>query len=494
MRCAHEACARWAPAFLAAARAAASSSTRPGSARGRASKPMTRDAARVARRRPSRGDRPRPEVSRLGALLRASARDHARRRSTRRCASSARAACRLGAELVAMGAVAARRSAADAGAQAGAGYLTTVDPARVRTAPGRPVARRRRGARRGADRSGRGARPPVSPVPRRCRAWRSPRCARSSPRRCEPLLVGDDAAAALLEAYGTRAGAGRAGRRGPSSLRDAAERIALAIATGRASRVQPVRCDRGCGCASTAAPRPRKSSCRRAPSGSRTASRRPSRHQGGRVMAGGTYSALSGLRTRLEQLDRLASRHRQRRHRRLQDRARPDRRGAPARLRPGAADGDRRRRRARPLDFRPGSIETTSRDLDVALEGARLLRDRDARGRALHAQRPVLAPAGRHAGHRRRRRRARRHRQRPITVGQGAISLRAATARCAPAASSPASSRSSTSATTSACAARKRGRFRAEAGVDAGRRAGDARSAAARSSVERRSWSSGWCS
>src|SRR5207237_8941724 len=34
---------------------------------------------------------------------------------------------------------------------------------------------------------------------------------------------------------------------------------------------------------------------------------RPSRHQGGRVMAGGTYSALSGLRTRLAQLDRIAA-------------------------------------------------------------------------------------------------------------------------------------------------------------------------------------------
>ena len=58
----------------------------------------------------------------------------------------------------------------------------------------------------------------------------------------EPLLVDDDAAAALLEAYGTApAQAARVTR--AVSLRDAAERIALAIASGRASRVQPVRCE-----------------------------------------------------------------------------------------------------------------------------------------------------------------------------------------------------------------------------------------------------------
>lgn len=86
-------------------------------------------------------------------------------------------------------------------------------------------------------------------------------------------------------------------------------------------------------------------------------------------MAGGTYTALSGLRTRMEQLDRLASdianaktagykAERVTSH----TAERPDFR----QLLQSAIDvtpGPGR------LDFRPGSMERTGRDLDVAIEG-----------------------------------------------------------------------------------------------------------------------------
>jgi len=86
-------------------------------------------------------------------------------------------------------------------------------------------------------------------------------------------------------------------------------------------------------------------------------------------MAGGTYTALSGLRTRMEQLDRLASdianvktsgykAERVTTH----TAERPDF----ARTLQSAIDvtpGPGR------LDFRPGSMERTGRDLDVAIEG-----------------------------------------------------------------------------------------------------------------------------
>ena len=348
--------------------------------------------------------------------------------------------------------------------QSRAGYLMTVDPARARTAPGglsRDVVER---ARRGADRSRRrSAAASSSPARRRCRAWRWPCCGRSSTATVEPLLVGDDAAAALLEAYGTApAQAARVTR--AVSLRDAAERIALAIATRpRAAACSRCAANRGCGSASKAAPRPKKSSCRRAPSGSRTASRTavssPRRARHGRRHLQRTERAADAARAARSH----RVRHRQRRHRRLQDRARPDRRGAPARFRPGAADGDRRRRRARP-DRLPRRIDPDHRPRPRRrARRPRLLRDRDGR-RACATRATASSRAGRTA------------RWSPPTATSCAAtparrsrSARAPspsspTARCAPAASSPASSRSSTSATTSACGARKRGRFRAEAG------------------------------
>ena len=86
-------------------------------------------------------------------------------------------------------------------------------------------------------------------------------------------------------------------------------------------------------------------------------------------MAGGTYAALSGLRTRMEQLDRLAS-----------DIANAKTAGYKAeRVTTNAAerpDFGKALQSAidvapRPghLDFRPGSMEKTGRDLDFAIEG-----------------------------------------------------------------------------------------------------------------------------
>ncbi len=86
-------------------------------------------------------------------------------------------------------------------------------------------------------------------------------------------------------------------------------------------------------------------------------------------MAGGTYVALSGLRTRMEQLDRLAS-----------DIANAKTAGYKAeRVTTNAAERPDFGRTLQAavdvtpgpghLDFRPGSLERTGRDLDFAIEG-----------------------------------------------------------------------------------------------------------------------------
>lgn len=86
-------------------------------------------------------------------------------------------------------------------------------------------------------------------------------------------------------------------------------------------------------------------------------------------MAGGTYSALSGLRTRLAQLDRIASDianagtagYKTERVPTVEAR-RPDfNQVLQTAIDVAAAPGL--------IDFRDGSIQTTNRDLDVALEG-----------------------------------------------------------------------------------------------------------------------------
>ena len=86
-------------------------------------------------------------------------------------------------------------------------------------------------------------------------------------------------------------------------------------------------------------------------------------------MAGGTYAALSGLRTRMEQLDRLAS-----------DIANAKTAGYKAeRVTTNAAERPDFGKALQAavdvtpgpghLDFRPGSLEKTGRDLDFAIEG-----------------------------------------------------------------------------------------------------------------------------
>jgi hypothetical protein len=241
MRCAHEACARWAPGFLA---------NRPG--RG-----VVLDEAWYCSRRCLEAETcerieraPAPvadamgrgqNVSRLGALL-----VHRKLITTATLeialTQQAVSGRRLGAELVAMGALQSADLLRTLATQARAGYLMTVDPARARTAPG--------GLSRDVVEA-------LGVVPIEADAERNRlvvTCPAPLPRlslavlralvtaTVEPLLVGDDTAAALLEAYGTApAQVARVTR--AVSLRDAAELIALAISTGRASRVQPVRCD-----------------------------------------------------------------------------------------------------------------------------------------------------------------------------------------------------------------------------------------------------------
>jgi len=241
MRCAHEACARWAPTFLA---------NRPGrglvlddawycsqpcleaETRDRIERAPAPVAATIGRGQ---------NVSRLGALL-----VH-RKLITMATLETAVAqqgvsGRRLGAELVAMGALQPADLLRTLATQSRAGYLTTVDPARAAAAPGglsRDVVEALGVVPIEAD-AERGRLVVACPAP-------LPRLALAVLRALvtatvEPLLVHDDAAAALLEAYGTApAQAARVTR--AVSVRDAAERIALAIASGRASRVQPVRCE-----------------------------------------------------------------------------------------------------------------------------------------------------------------------------------------------------------------------------------------------------------
>jgi hypothetical protein len=241
MRCAHEACARWAPAFLA---------NRPGrglvlddawycsqpcleaETRDRIERAPAPVAATIGRGQ---------NVSRLGALL-------VHRKLITMATLEAAVAQqgvsgrRLGAELVTMGALQPADLLRTLATQSRAGYLMKVDPARAAAAPG--------GLSRDVVLS-------LGVVPIEADAERNRlvvACAAPLPRLAlavlralvtatvEPLLVDDDAAAALLDAYGTApAQAARVTR--AVSLRDAAERIALAIASGRASRVQPVRCE-----------------------------------------------------------------------------------------------------------------------------------------------------------------------------------------------------------------------------------------------------------
>jgi hypothetical protein len=240
MRCAHEPCARWVPDFLA---------LRPGNGLAfdeawYCSRPCLEAEARIRlERAPSPGETVGrgQNVSRIGALL-----VHRKLITTATLADALGrqgvSGRRLGAELVDMGAIQPVDLLRTLATQARAGYLTTVDPARVRTAPGglsRDVVEALGIVPIEADEE-RGRLVVACPAP-------LPRTALTVLRALvvatvEPLLVSDDVAAALLAAYGTTpAHAPQVTR--VVSLRDATAHIAMAIASGRARRVQPVRCE-----------------------------------------------------------------------------------------------------------------------------------------------------------------------------------------------------------------------------------------------------------
>jgi hypothetical protein len=238
MRCAREVGGRWVPGVLA---------HRPG--RG-----LVLDDAwycsRVcleAETRVRLEDAPAPEgamlrgqnVSRLGALL-----IHRRLITPATLEAAlglhAESGRRLGAELVAMGALAPLDLLRTLATQSRTGYLRTVDPARVLTGPGglsRDVVTALGIVPIEVDEVG-GRLVVACPAP-------LPRPALAILRALihhvvEPLLVDDDTAAALLAAYGTAPARTRVTR--ATSIRDAVEQIATAVETGRALRVQPVRC------------------------------------------------------------------------------------------------------------------------------------------------------------------------------------------------------------------------------------------------------------
>ena len=98
-------------------------------------------------------------------------------------------------------------------------------------------------------------------------------------------------------------------------------------------------------------------------------------------MAGGQYIALSGMRTRIDELDRMATDianvgtagYKAERDRRT----RPRRAAFDAALQTAIDVVDRR---PTPRRARPGAITDTGRPLDIAIEGARIPRRADRQG------------------------------------------------------------------------------------------------------------------
>jgi hypothetical protein len=240
MRCAHETCARWVPDFLA---------LRPGHGlrldeAWYCSQPCLEAETRGRlERAPAPGTAfPRGQnVSRLGALL-----VH-RKLITgpvleRALAGQRESGRRLGAELLAMGAIQPADLLRTLATQDRAGYVLAVDPARARSGPGglsREVVEALGVVPIEADAErGRLVVACPAPLPRPSLAVLRALVVAT----VEPLLVTDEVFATLRDAYGT-APAQPARVTRAASLRDATERIALAIASGRASRVQPVRCE-----------------------------------------------------------------------------------------------------------------------------------------------------------------------------------------------------------------------------------------------------------
>ena len=240
MRCAHEPCARWVPNFLA---------LRPGHGLAfdegwycsqRCLEAETR--VRLEHAPAPGGPQARGQnVSRLGALL-----VHRKLISAavleQALVQQRASGRRLGAELVAMGALQPGDLLRTLATQDRAGYLMAVDPARVRTAPGglsRDVVEALGVVPIESDEErGRLVVACPAPLPRPALAVLRALVVST----VEALLVSDDVYAALFAAYGTApAHAARVTR--AATLGDATERIALAIKSGRARRVQPVRCE-----------------------------------------------------------------------------------------------------------------------------------------------------------------------------------------------------------------------------------------------------------
>ena len=263
--------------------------------------------------------------------------------------------------------------------------------------PGRPVARCRRGARRRADRSGRGARPPHRRLsPRRCRAWPSRSCVRSSRATVEPLPRRRRRRGGAARGLRHGAGAGRAGDAGRLGAASAAERIAT-----RSRPVAPAACstcaaNRGCGSASRASAAPEEivlpSRAVRVPD--RVAHGRLVTKEGASWLAAPTRTERAADAAR--QLDRIASDianastagYKTERVPTVEAR-RPDfGQVLQTAIDVAAAPGL--------IDFRDGSIETTDRDLDVALEGRGFFVDRDDR-RARATRATASSRAGRTA-------------------------------------------------------------------------------------------------
>ena len=306
-------------------------------------------------------------ASRLGALLRASALDLRRHARGGACGCRPRPACASARSCARWARSHASTCCARWPPSPASATSPSLDPGTIHHGPGAPVARRGARPRRRARRCRRRAAPLARwRAPRPCRA-----CARHPARAHRrdgraPLGRRRPAGGAARAAMGrrptgrsvpvTRDAIGRGGQ--PAHRRRRRARPASAThAAGCAAR-------RTCGCASRATDGRDR----------RIDAARSTRHaaSGGSAYGRRTYVALSGMRTRLDQLDRLAA-----------DIAnagtagyKTERVGAPRRpsgptFDAGPADSaiDVVARRQGMIDFRTGSIESTGRDSTSPLEG-----------------------------------------------------------------------------------------------------------------------------
>jgi hypothetical protein len=182
------------------------------------------------------------KVSRLGALLLHS-RSITPAQLEAALAAQQESGLRLGAQLCLMGATSRREVLKALATQFRVGYLPSVDPGRVSHAPG--------GLSADAIRA-------LGVVPLEFddeRRHLKVACAAPLPRLAlavlreltdcavEPLLVDDAQLLGLIQAYGSAVEHAPVQVIRPASLGEAAHRIAQAIGSGRARRVQPVRCE-----------------------------------------------------------------------------------------------------------------------------------------------------------------------------------------------------------------------------------------------------------